>query len=192
VDQASAGSDEAQTWTKRKERPTRESMQAVRIAAEETRRASDELESGTFAARAATASDSDPAEVRMTERGLGDVKRSPVAKGADVIEADFSDLVLAEDEGPAASSNTSITAPPPPAAREISKVARRLEKQVPRMVVGMKDISKYPINPRAAFLLGYIDGTMTVEEIIDLCGMPSAEVLELVDLLYGVGVIGLG
>jgi hypothetical protein len=167
-------------------------MQAVRIAAEETRRASDELESGTFAARAATASTSDPAEVRMTERGVGDVKRSPGPKGAEMIEADFSDLVLAEDEEPQGTSNTSITAPPPPAAREISKVARRLEKQVPRMLVGMKDISNYPINPRAAFLLGYVDGTMTVEEIIDLCSMPAAEVLEAVDLLYGLGVIGLG
>lgn len=75
---------------------------------------------------------------------------------------------------------------------EVSKVARRLEKQVPRMLVRMNEISKFPIDPRSAFLLGYVDGSLSVEEIVDLCAIPSSEALELIDRLQRLGVIALG
>lgn len=79
-----------------------------------------------------------------------------------------------------------------PAPSEVSQVARRIEKLIPRMLVRMNEISKFPIDPRSAFLLGYVDGSLSVEEILDLCALPASEALEVVDRLQRLGVIALG
>lgn len=84
-----------------------------------------------------------------------------------------------------------VDAPKSAGKLEVSQVARRIEKLTPRMLVSMRDISKYPIDPRAAFLLGYVDGSLAVEEIADLCGMPTADASELVDRLQRLGVLAL-
>lgn len=161
-----------------KETPTRPSMQAVRLAEEERiastsvgereevsqARRRDEAESGVVAAAARVA----PERESAASHARGQQRPPPVPGGA----------VRARPRSDAAS--------------EVSQVARRIEKQVPRMLVGMKDISKFPIDPRSAFLLGYVDGSLSVEEIIDLCAMPASEALELVDRLARLGVIVLG
>jgi hypothetical protein len=63
---------------------------------------------------------------------------------------------------------------------------------VPKPVLSPDDVKKLPLEPRSAFVLSHVDGQSSVETILDLCGMPSDEVLEaLVDLLsYGAIDIG--
>lgn len=78
---------------------------------------------------------------------------------------------------------------PPPVAQEVSRVGVLPARRIPRMLVGPGEISKLPIDPRTAFLLGHIDGLSTVEEIIDMCAMPEAETLELIERLHAMGVI---
>jgi hypothetical protein len=76
-------------------------------------------------------------------------------------------------------------APPPDEPRSVTSV-------VPRMLVGAADVAKLPMDPRAAFLLGSVDGTHSVEEILDICAMPEEEALDLLEKLAAMGVIALG
>jgi hypothetical protein len=60
---------------------------------------------------------------------------------------------------------------------------------IPRILVGAHEISKLPIDHRGAFLLGFIDGMQTMEEILDVCAMPQSEALELIRTLVDMEVI---
>jgi hypothetical protein len=62
-------------------------------------------------------------------------------------------------------------------------------RHVPRLLVGAKDIPSLPIDPRAAFLVGHIDGVQSMEEILDVCAMPESEALALFERLRIMGVI---
>ena len=60
---------------------------------------------------------------------------------------------------------------------------------IPRVLLKPAEISKLPIDHRAGFLLGFIDGMQTMEEILDVCAMPPNEALELIRSLVDLGVI---
>lgn len=62
---------------------------------------------------------------------------------------------------------------------------------VPRLLVGMKDLSTLPMDPRAAFILSHVDGRQSMEEILDVCPMPRAEALETIERLCSMGVLRL-
>ena len=49
-----------------------------------------------------------------------------------------------------------------------------LERQ-PQLARPLHELSSAPISPRAAFLLSRIDGTLTIDEILDVSGMPRLE-----------------
>jgi hypothetical protein len=49
-----------------------------------------------------------------------------------------------------------------------------LDRQ-PELARSLQQLNETPINPRAAFLLSRIDGTLTIDEILDVSGMPRLE-----------------
>ena len=48
------------------------------------------------------------------------------------------------------------------------------------------------LDPRAGFLLSLVDGSSTIEELLDICGMPRLDALRIVFTLFEQQVIGLG
>lgn len=63
--------------------------------------------------------------------------------------------------------------------------------QVPRIVVANQDLQWLTLDHRAGFLLSCIDGSMTVEEILDVSGMPSLDALRILYTLLQQQVIEL-
>ena len=49
-----------------------------------------------------------------------------------------------------------------------------LERQ-PQLARPLHELASAPISPRAAFLLSRIDGTLSIDEILDVSGMPRLE-----------------
>ena len=47
--------------------------------------------------------------------------------------------------------------------------------RVPHLARPLHALADAPINPRAAFLLSRIDGTLTIDELLDVSGMPRME-----------------
>ena len=45
----------------------------------------------------------------------------------------------------------------------------------PQLAKPLHELQNAPISPRAAFLLSRIDGTLTVDELLDVSGMPRME-----------------
>lgn len=62
---------------------------------------------------------------------------------------------------------------------------------VARVVKSTAEISRLPIDHRAGFLLTCIEGSPTIDEILDVCAMPLREALELVLSLADLGIIEL-
>ncbi|MEO7328919.1 MAG: hypothetical protein ABI193_10095 [Minicystis sp.] len=77
--------------------------------------------------------------------------------------------------------------------RLIDKYLARLggRRRVPRVVLGMDEIRYLSLDHRAGFLLSNIDGTMTVEEVLDVSGMAEFDALRLLDDFRERGVIDL-
>ena len=92
---------------------------------------------------------------------------------------------------PPAVSSATTTAPP--AAAAVAGPAAHLtltERQsIPRLLKSIGEVSKLKIDHRAGFLLAHVDGMQTLEEILDICAMPSAEALALISRLKEMGVI---
>ena len=53
------------------------------------------------------------------------------------------------------------------------------------------EISQLPIDHRAGFLLTFIDGEQTIDQILDGCAMPLREALALIQSLATLGVSAL-
>jgi len=64
-------------------------------------------------------------------------------------------------------------------------------RRVPVLRLALQDLAALPLEPRAAFILSNIDGRMTIENILDVCAMPSQEAAEIIDELIDLGVIRL-
>lgn len=76
-----------------------------------------------------------------------------------------------------------------PSADSRRLVAMTSQSRIPRLLLGPNEIAKLPMDPRAAFLTSFIDGTQTMEEILDVCAMPESEALELIERLRQLGAI---
>ena len=213
-----------------KETPTRQSLEAVRLAQEETRIA----RAGVM--EVAIARTADPIDADSETRVFEDMppssrRNAPSASGvasrddrvaamrelyaqgeADAalalaselsfdfvpVEPDpFGGLIPIDDdpfgglevvdEGDDPQDHTAVVE----ASADGSHLARMTSRQVPHLLVGPKDIAKLPMDPRAAFILGHIDGIQSMEEILDICAMPEAEAIELIERLHRMGVISL-
>jgi hypothetical protein len=62
--------------------------------------------------------------------------------------------------------------------------------RVLRVVMPMHEIRHLQLDPRAGFFIMLLDGTATLEEILDMAGMPSLEALRLLVELQQQGVLG--
>jgi hypothetical protein len=63
-----------------------------------------------------------------------------------------------------------------------------LERQ-PQLAKSLQDLQNAPMSPRAAFLLSRIDGTLTIDELLDVSGMPRLEAFRHLCQLYLRGVL---
>ena len=48
-------------------------------------------------------------------------------------------------------------------------------ERMPQLARPLHELANAPISPRAAFLLSRIDGTLTIDELLDVSGMPRLE-----------------
>ncbi len=63
-----------------------------------------------------------------------------------------------------------------------------LERQ-PALARPLHELAKAAISPRAAFLLSRVDGSMSLDEILDVCGMPRLEAFRYLCQLYLRGIL---
>jgi hypothetical protein len=64
-------------------------------------------------------------------------------------------------------------------------------RRIPVLRIALSELEALPLQPRAAFILSNIDGRMTIENILDVCAMPSHEAAQIIDELIDLGVIRL-
>ena len=62
-------------------------------------------------------------------------------------------------------------------------------RAVPRIVKTKAEVAAAPIDHRAGFLLAHIDGTTSVQGLVDIAGMPENEVHEVLDRLKRLGIV---
>jgi hypothetical protein len=64
-------------------------------------------------------------------------------------------------------------------------------KKIPRLRVSGEALTKLPLDHRAGFVITLIDGTSSIEDLIDASGMSRLDVLRVVVSLIGRGVVAL-
>jgi hypothetical protein len=110
----------------------------------------------------------------------------------------YGGLLLMDDDLAATSTvvpppvGSSETTAPPPAviiAAPAAGLTLTERQSIPRLLKSITEISKLKIDHRAGFLLAHVDAMHTLEEILDICAMPSAEALALISSLTEMGVI---
>lgn len=62
---------------------------------------------------------------------------------------------------------------------------------VPRLLLPAQEVAQLALDHRAGFLLAHVDGIHSMEEILDVCAMPEAEALAILERLCALGVIAL-
>ncbi|HSO33152.1 MAG TPA: hypothetical protein VLT33_11550 [Labilithrix sp.] len=67
-----------------------------------------------------------------------------------------------------------------------------LRKVVPRVLRSQLECARAPLDHREGFLLAHIDGGTPVEALVDICGLPEADVLTLLQRLRRLGIVTLG
>lgn len=85
----------------------------------------------------------------------------------------------------------SLPTPVPPPPQPIAGLSLTMRQSIPRVLKSMAEVSKLPIDHRAGFLLSHFDGMQTLEEILDVCAMPTDEALALITAMQEMGVIEL-
>jgi hypothetical protein len=147
------------------ERPTQRSFEALRLAEEESRLAR--------AAALAELDDldlDDPVEALLASRQAREPDPFSMAPPRPAEAPDqFGGLLPVMTE-------------PPPAVRG---------PRVPRVLLSRAEIAELPIDPRSAFVLCHIDGSQTLEEILDVCAMPESDALAQLGRLQTMGVIAI-
>ncbi len=81
-----------------------------------------------------------------------------------------------------APANEAQTVPPPPLASNES---------VPVLAVDFGELRQFSLDPSSGFLISLMDGSTTVETLLDVCGMPPEEALRRLDHLVRQGVVRL-
>lgn len=61
--------------------------------------------------------------------------------------------------------------------------------RMPQLARPLHELANAPISPRAAFLLSRIDGTLTIDELLDVSGMPRLEAYRHICQLYLRGIL---
>jgi hypothetical protein len=66
-----------------------------------------------------------------------------------------------------------------------------LLSRVPRVILSREELNAADLDHRDYFLVSLLDSRTTIEELFDICGMPSEEALALLEGLARRGVISL-
>jgi hypothetical protein len=61
--------------------------------------------------------------------------------------------------------------------------------RMPVLARPLHELGEAPISPRAAFLLSRIDGTLSLDEILDVSGMPKIEAYRYLCQLFLRGIL---
>lgn len=61
--------------------------------------------------------------------------------------------------------------------------------RMPQLAKPLQELQNAPINPRAAFLLSRIDGSLTIDELLDVSGMPRLEAYRHICQLFLRGIL---
>lgn len=107
-------------------------------------------------------------------------------------------ITLSENEIPASSplpSGIYEAQPPAPVLVQEYREIDLLERAgsfdaVPIVINDLSDLRGLPLDPKAVYLLGTMDGMTSLEMLLDVSPMPRAEVLSAICLLFDHGVIG--
>ena len=196
------------------ERPTHQSLEAVRLAEEESRIARaerdddhDDTHAHWAAFDDATAHSSGvssvPNEAIAAFRDLyGDSSVAAQVDEPGSVEPEpfdldpFGGLIPVENEDPFGALVGVQSEPPvaderPTMHAVLAPGLPLVSRAVPVLLVDRSEMSRLPMDPRTAFLLCHIDGVQSLEEILDVCAMPEAEAFELIERLRRMGVIAL-
>jgi hypothetical protein len=68
-------------------------------------------------------------------------------------------------------------------------VRREVLRKVPRLNVSMSDLRRLPLDHRTGFIVSFIDGTYSIEMILDVCAMRRQDALAILGELAARGVI---
>ncbi len=77
-----------------------------------------------------------------------------------------------------------------PTARQLA-VTKELLATVPHLAIPSEEVHASELDHREYFLISLLDGVTTIENLIDICGMPSEEALALLDGLVRRGILAL-
>jgi hypothetical protein len=94
-------------------------------------------------------------------------------------------------------TSESSSIPPPPTVRRPDLVPKGIlddassTTRVPIRAVAGERLENSMLDHREGFVLSLVDGQLDVEAIVDICGMPRAETLEILESLRLSGVIQL-
>lgn len=69
------------------------------------------------------------------------------------------------------------------------EVTRAFLKMVPRVILSREELNAADLDHRDYFLVSLMDGGTTVEDLLDICGMPAEEALALVEGLVRRGIV---
>ncbi len=101
--------------------------------------------------------------------------------GGAVVAAEAA-LAIDDDEGVASMSARLDLAP------VFTAYLGDLSRQ-PALARPLEDITSLPIAPQSAFLLSRIDGMMSLEDVLDICGMPRESAIRHLCQLYLLGIL---
>ena len=62
---------------------------------------------------------------------------------------------------------------------------------IPVVAVDLAELRQLSLDPHSGFLLSLMDGSTTVETLLDVCGMPAEEAMRRLDHLVMLGVVRL-
>jgi hypothetical protein len=66
---------------------------------------------------------------------------------------------------------------------------REVLRKVPRLAVSTNDLKALPLDHRAGFIISFVDGTYSIEMILDVCALRRQDALAILGDLAARGVI---
>jgi hypothetical protein len=73
----------------------------------------------------------------------------------------------------------------------VAIASRRFTVSTPKLLKTRGELTEAPIDHRDAFVLSLIDGKMTFPVLVDVSGMPEAEITRILDKLARLGIVSL-
>jgi hypothetical protein len=61
----------------------------------------------------------------------------------------------------------------------------------PKVLLSPEELNASELDHREYFLISLLDGATSVEQVLDICGLPSEEALALLDALVRSGIVGI-